>query len=63
MEDKYKMELSTSVSVDDLKKSALFIQKNFYAIPINEKQLTNEQNVDKYHQLLDLSDFLKSFSN
>ena len=42
MEDKNKMTISTSVSVDDIKKAADLIRKSFYGIPIAEKELTNE---------------------
>ena len=55
------MQIGTSVTVEDLKKAAKLVNSTFYGIPISEKELTNQQKVEKYHQLLDLSDFMKTF--
>ena len=55
------MNISQSFTTEDLKAAARVIAKEFYMIPIKEKELKNDQNVEKYYQLKDLSDFMKTF--
>ena len=62
MEANY-MNFSKSFTTEDLKAAARVIAKEFYMIPIQEKELTNDQKVDKYYQLKDLTDFMKTFSD
>ena len=58
-----KMNTSKSFTAEDLKASAKVIAKEFYLIPIQEKELTNDQKVEKYYQLKDLTDFMKTFAD
>ena len=54
--------MSTSFTLEDLRTSAN-IMRNFYGIPVSEVPLTtNEQRLDKYLSLSDLSEFMKTFS-
>ena len=57
------MNISKTFTAEDLKAAARVIAKEFYMIPIKEKELTNDQNVEKYYQLKDLTDFMKTFSD
>jgi len=56
------LELKTTYTVEDLKRAANLIRTQFYGIPIKEKELTtNEERLDKYNALKDLSEFIKTF--
>ena len=57
------MNFTNSYTVEDLKQSAKIIQQSFYGIPIQEKELNNDEKLDKYYKLLDLTDFMKTFAD
>jgi hypothetical protein len=56
------LNMQNTFSVEDLKRAAGLIRSQFYGIPIKEREMTtNEERVEKYQALKDLSDFIKTF--